>query len=772
MRGWILPLLAVTALAAEPMGVTHRDGTTTFRVWAPNAKSVEVIGDFNAWRASANDRLAPDPESPGVWALKSKRGLPKGAYQFLLNGQLRRRDPYARAVTPDGLKSLFYDPYAFAWEGDRAPVYPLEDLVIYEMHIGAFHDPKPQDGMPGTFYDAIKRLDHLVSLGINVVEILPIHEFAGSHSWGYNPSDLFAVEQAYGGPDGLKAFVKACHARGLVVHLDIVHNHYGPENLDLKNFDGSDLYFYTGPGIGMTPWGPRVKFDDPMVRRFVRDNAMMWLTEYRADGFRWDSTINIRAYDQGATPLPAGLRMLEDINAEIRSAFPTRISIAEDSLDQGGFHASWDYDFHHNVMPVLKKTNDTERDMNLLVAALTAHPSSMGRVIYVDNHDEAGKINGQVRIANDVDPRNPSGEYARKLSALGAALTLTAPGTPLLFMGNEFQQTGTFHEDQWLEWGHASRRTDLVQLHRDLIRLRRNLDGSGNALKGRGVDPVLVDNDRKVLAFWRWHEQTPEDRMVIVMNFGGRRADGVIVPFPSAGPWSLKFHSDAPTYGGKSNSDEPPFTLGGPDLRAQLNLAPYSTRIYVRSEAKDAARAQTAAPVKELPKPVKPPFSMYASIHVLGAFNQSNRAAGALSLKQDYLWEGRITFTNVPDADFRLSANEDGKIYWGAGFDSTIRPGFHGPLKRLGPNVKLLGPLDGPFLVRFNEDSLELQISPADPEPVFREWRDQRGARIEARLVRAEGDAITLERRDGRTIQVSRAQLSREDQDFLTSSPR
>jgi len=383
----LLVLLAGAAVRAQPpMGVTESGDETAVRVWAPHARSVDLVGDFNGWNAQGSSRLAREGDS-GIWSTVLKRTLPKGAYQFRINGDLPRRDPYARAVSPDGKNSLFYPPSDFAWDGDHPVEQNLEDLVIYEMHVGCFHDPRPQDGLPGTFYDALKRLDHLVDLGVSCVQLMPVHEFPGQHSWGYNPSDLFAVEQAYGGPDGLKTFVKECHRRGLAVHLDIVHNHYGPLNLDLLRFDGSGnatdggIYFYDGAGINMTPWGPRVKFDEPMVRRFIQDNALMWLSEYHVDGFRWDSTVNIRAYDNGNRAIPAGLQMLQDINIALGEQFPGRLSIAEDSLGIGNFHASWDYDFHHSVVPVLKARNDEDRHVSSLAGALSSAPA-MPRVVY------------------------------------------------------------------------------------------------------------------------------------------------------------------------------------------------------------------------------------------------------------------------------------------------------------------------------------------------------------------------------------------------------
>ena len=701
------------------MGISSRNGQTQVRVWAPKARSVEIMGDFNGWKATAAERLTLDPSS-GIWSTTLNRSRPKGSYQFLINGQLAKRDPYARAVTPDGLRSLFYDGGEFKWENDKPLPQNPEDLVIYEMHVGTFNDPNAKDGKPATFYDAIKRLGQVAELGVNCVELMPVHEFNGMHSWGYNPCDLFAVEQAYGGPDGLKTFVKAAHRLGLAVHLDIVHNHYGPENLDLLRFDGTGgersggIYFYDGTGIDMTPWGPRVRFDEPMARRFVRDNAILWLEEYHIDGFRWDSTVNIRAYNMGSAAIPAGAKMLEDINSEIRSRFPERLSLAEDSLDIGNFHGSWDYDFHHSVMGVLGAKTDEAREMSMLSGAIGSQPT-MRRVVYVDNHDEAGKINRQFRIATDVDPEHPNSDLARRLCGLGALFTFTSPGIPLLFMGNEMQEDGAFHDDRPLDWSKRVRFSGMVALHRDLIRLRRNLDGAGNALKGRGVEIPVADNKMKHIVYWRWHESAPDQKMVISANLSAQPLEKAVIPFPSPGPWKLLLDTESARYGGGiTQMKTTPFQLKGESLRAQTRLAPYSARIYGLAAGASAEKAETVAAVA-LPKPESNPaaFSMYASIHVVGSFNDNNLTNQPLQLIANYEWQGRVSVSNAENLTFKLSANDDGRVNWGGYPDQQIEIPFRGEISRLGKPITIPGKFSGVLTFRFKEESMELSIESA-----------------------------------------------------------
>lgn len=784
-------LLAGAALAAEPpLGVTSSGSTTTLRVWAPQAASVQVIGDFNHWQARAGETLARDAAT-GIWSVTLNRSLPRGGYQFVVNGRLVRRDPYARAVSADQSRSLFYDPSAFNWNDDRPPAQDPDSLVIYELHAGTFNDPDPRDGRPGTFYDALRRLDHLVELGVNVVELMPVHEFPGQHSWGYNPCDLFAVEQAYGGPDGLKAFVQACHSRGLAVHLDIVHNHYGPDNLDLLQFDGSGgarsggPYFFEGPGIDMTPWGPRVKTTAAEVRRFVRDNAVMWLDEYHVDGFRWDSTINIRAYNNGANPIPAGAAMLDEINTFLRTNYPRCLSIAEDALDIGNFPASWDYDFHHQVMPALAAREDAGRDLYAVAGALARRPG-MRRVIYTDNHDEAGKINGQLRTASDVDTVDPHGAYARRICGLAAVLTLTAPGIPLLFMGNEMQEDGAFHDNRPLNWENRVRHAGLVNLHRDLIRLRRDLGGAGPGLRGLEIELPVVDHDRKWLVYWRWHRDRPADRFVVAMNLSGKTIPEAEVPFPAAGNWATRLNTEWTVYGGAAQELKQVFNLQAQVRAVKMALAPYSARIFSLAQrpapddaAPEPGPAETAA---TQPAPSRPPYSMYSEMHLVGDFNGWALTAGPMRLTGDYTWEEVFTFTNGTTGQFKLSANQKGQVFWGAGYDALVTVPFRGWLKRLGPPLQIAAPMDGRYQVRFNEETLELVIEAAAPAPAtpefltdlhpYRTWTDVRNRQVEARLVNVSSNLVTLERPTGQRLEIYLDRLVPADADYAREAAR
>src|SRR5262249_41463596 len=209
--------------------------------------------------------------------------------------------------------------YAWTTVGSRTPAFP--EQVIYEMHIGTFVDTAGPG--TGSWSSATAQLDYLAQLGVNMLQVLPPAEFRGSYSWGYNPSFVFAPESSYGSPDDMKTFIDQAHARGIGVVVDVVHNHYGPDLPSLWCFDGEcfgagGIYFYTD-WRRESGFGPRPDYGRLQVRDYIVDNALLWQRDYRVDGLRWDSTLNIRSgVRMGVrTDIPDGWRLLQRINDTI-----------------------------------------------------------------------------------------------------------------------------------------------------------------------------------------------------------------------------------------------------------------------------------------------------------------------------------------------------------------------------------------------------------------------------------------------------------------------
>lgn len=582
------------------MGALPFEGGVAFRVWAPHAESVSVVGDFNDW---ADDADPLHSEGNGNWYAEVPAARVGHEYKYLLrNGDqvLQRIDPYARQVTNSVGNGVVYDHGAFDWDGDDYQIPGHHELVIYELHVGSFYTRS--DDEVGTLELAMEKFDHLVKLGVNAVQVMPLAEFAGDYSWGYNPSHVFAVESAYGGPDAFKTFVREAHAKGLAVILDVVYNHFGPSDLDLWKFDGwsendlGGIYFYND-GRANTPWGDtRPDYGREEVRRFIHDNAMMWLYDYHVDGLRYDMTPYIRSVDATGKDLPEGWDLMRWINMSVREQYPGRITIAEDmhqdpsvtQVDDGGaaFHTQWDGAFVHPVREAVIVADDAWRSLAGVAKAVATvyNGDAFHRVIYTESHDEVA--NGRARVPHEIDEQDSTGWYAQKRSTVGAALALTAPGIPMLFQGQEFLQGEWFRDDVPLDWDLRSEFRGVVRLYRDLIRLRRNLDGTTKGLTGQSVNVFHADEQTNVLAFHRWAEGGPGDDTVVVVNLSAQAYEHYRIGMPHAGRWGLRLNSDAqdysPDFGGGEAYDLDAWSeeADGLDAHVSLSIAPYTVLVY------------------------------------------------------------------------------------------------------------------------------------------------------------------------------------------------
>jgi len=387
----------------------------------------------------------------GWWRVEAPDAAPDYAFQ-LDDEPDELPDPRSR-WQPDGVheRSRLYDHSEFQWTDDAWTGRQLPGGVVYELHIGTF---TPE----GTFDSAIGKLDHLVELGVDFVEVMPVNAFDGPHGWGYDGVLWYAAHDPYGGPDGFKRFVDACHNRGLAVLLDVVYNHLGPSGAYLDRFGP---YF-----AGETIWGPTLNMDGPQsdgVRRYVFDNALSWLRDFHIDGLRLDAVHALS--DRRA------IQVLEELSSEV-DALSVHLRrplslIAESDLNDpklitpreaGGYglQAQWNDDLHH----CLHATLSGERQgyyadfgsLQALAATLTGvfwHAGTWsefrgrhhGRRVntlttpghrflgYLQNHDQIGNRATGDRLSDTVSPG---------LLACGAAIVLCSPYTPMIFMGEEW----------------------------------------------------------------------------------------------------------------------------------------------------------------------------------------------------------------------------------------------------------------------------------------------------------------------------------------------
>lgn len=597
---------APVPLKLTGMGAIPHDKGTGFRVWAPNAEAVHVTGSFNDW---ADPGVSLAAEEGGFWSASVPVAKEGDHYKFRVSSgeqSLIKVDPRARLIDADTGNGVIYKD-RFDWGEEPWETPSLNEVVIYELHVGTFGGTK--DGRSGTFKEVIRRLPYLKDLGVNVIELMPPTEYPGETSWGYNPCHPFAVEATYGGPDSLKMLIREAHRNGIAVLLDVVYNHFGPDNLDLWQFDGwsedgmGGIYFYND-WRAETPWGhTRPDYGREEVRQYLRDNAVMWIEEFRADGLRLDAVSYIRRSKGNdhheSADLPEGWQVLQWINKDLKLHSHRTLSIAEDLgsnealtawVDDGGagFDSQWDASFVHPLRAVLESPDDDARDLGAMISAIIPpfEGDPFRRVIYSESHDEVA--NGKQRLVSEIDPGNPGSVWARRRSLQAVGVVLTSPGVPMIFQGQEFLEDGWFDDHEALDWEKARRFRGIRLAYRDLIGLRRNLIGVTRGLTGQHVDVFHRDHDNKVLAWHRWHDGGPRDSTVVVLNLSHQSHDFYELTLPAEGEWKVRFNADWTGY--SSDFGDAELTTvearreetGYPAVTGGLQLPPYALVILSR----------------------------------------------------------------------------------------------------------------------------------------------------------------------------------------------
>ncbi len=431
-------------------GAFPHDASTTFRVWAPEADTLSLVLD---------DRTRPmEAVGDGYFERNVDGAGPGTRYRFDLDGNGPFPDPASR-FQPEGVHgpSQVVDPASYTWGDEDWSGVAREDLVIYELHVGAF--------TPAGTYDAVReQLAYLKGLGVTAIELMPVHDFPGERNWGYDPAAWFAPSRAYGDPDALRRLVDAAHRAGLAVLLDVIYNHLGPDGAYANAFAPflTDKY--------ETPWGPAINLDDDGaegVRRFFVDNALHWLREYHVDGLRLDATHAL--HDESDPHFLAELSAAVDAHVE---GFERHL-IAEDHRnlnrllrprdeDGYGLDGVWSDDLHHQCRVLTAGDHEgyyqdyvdttagniatTLRDgwffrgehSDYLGEPRGTDPEPVDRtqcVVFIQNHDQVGNRPTGSRLTDDV-----SLPVYRALSAL----LCVAQEVPLLFMGQEWAASSPF----------------------------------------------------------------------------------------------------------------------------------------------------------------------------------------------------------------------------------------------------------------------------------------------------------------------------------------
>ena len=598
---------ALLAQGTQPgLGSIPYSGGVSFAVWAPNATSVSVEGDFNNWSETANPLV---PDGNGNWSADVAGAFVGQTYRYVISSPgfatVTRRDPYSRVVTSANYtagNSIIYDTSAYIWNSPPFTAPPLASLMIYEMEIGTFAGVK--GGTSGTFQSAIGKLPEISSLGFNAVEVMPVVENPLSNTAiGYGPSDQLAVEnETYGGPTNFKAFVDACHSAGLAVILDIVHNHWGPWDLTTDDFDGwhtteypGGIYFYDAADEN-SPFGPRPNYSSANVAQYIYDSLTMWIEEYRIDGFRWDSVSNIYNTNSGTgTYLPDGWTLLQTANVQTVGDNPAFVNIAEDltgnalvtaPLPQAGagFASQWNGNFVSPMRAQLTLTSDSAVNMGTIASSIRQAFNGVftQNLNYTESHNEV--TNGGQRLTTLIDPDAPTSWLALKKSTLGAAILFTSPGVPMIYQGQEFVENEPLAVNMPLQWNLATQFASIRKLWAALAAARKNTAGTTPNLAGDGLNIYQVDDTNKLMAYERFDSQSP-GTVVVVANFTGNTESNMQVGFPASGTWITRFNSDSKVYSStfsgagskavKANGG----AYSGMPFSGSLTIGPYSVLI-------------------------------------------------------------------------------------------------------------------------------------------------------------------------------------------------
>ena len=607
--------------AYEKLGAhfTERDGRrgVQFGVWAPNAKAISVIGDFNSWNNSANSM---EPSSTGVWSTFIPHLRPGDIYKYHIESNfdgyhVDKADPYgfASEIRPH-TASRAWDLESYAWQDDawmagRAKNNALESPIsIYEVHLGSWRRA-PQEGNRWLTYREMAPLlaDYVHNAGFTHVELLPVMEHPFDGSWGYEVTGYFSPTSRFGTPADFMFLIDYLHQHGIGVILDWVPAHFPKDEAGLGYFDGTHLYEHADPRLGEHPdWNTFVfNYGRNEVRSFLISNAIFWLDKYHVDGLRLDAVASLLYLDYGRRagqwiPNRYGgkenvdaIQFLRELNERVYASYPDVMMTAEEStawpsvsrptyIGGLGFGLKWNMGWMHDVLgylsqdPVFRSYHHNEITFSLLYAFTE-------NFVLPLSHDEV--VYGKGSLV-----RKMPGDEWRKFANLRLlfGLMFGHPGKKLLFMGGEFGQWSEWNHDTSLDWHLLD-----SPLHSAVLRWVRDLNTfyrGHPALYELEFDPSgfswvdCTDFQRSVISFLR-RGRNPNEQLLFVCNFTPVVRQNYRVGAPQGGFWKEVLNSDAPLYGGSGQGNlggltAAPLPIHGQSFSLNMTLPPLGILVF------------------------------------------------------------------------------------------------------------------------------------------------------------------------------------------------
>lgn len=589
------------------------EGGATFAVWAPNARGVSVVADWNGWNDSAL-RLAPRPDGSGIWEGFSPDAVQGAVYKYRVfdrNGHsVDKADPfafYAEHPPATGSRVWSIDDYAWNdadWMQQRGPKNALDaPMSVYELHPGSW---QRQDGQMLSWRELAERLAaYVVDMGFTHVELMPVTEHPFYGSWGYQTTGYFAPTARYGTPQDFMAFVDHLHSRGIGVLLDWVPSHFPTDAHGLSVFDGTHLFEHEDPRQGFHPeWNSSIfNYGRNEVRSFLISSALFWLDRYHLDGLRVDAVASMLYLDYARQPgewIPnkdggrenlEAVEFLRDLNRAVYRAHPDTVSVAEESTawpnvsrptDMGGlgFGMKWNMGWMHDTLAYFAKDPVHRRHHHHQLTFSLVYAFNENFVLPL-SHDEV--VHGKGSLINKM-PGDSWQQFANLRALFG--LMWAHPGKKLLFMGGEFGQRREWTHDGELEWwvagteGHGG----LQHFVRELNRVYKaepalyEVDFSPEGFEWVEAD----DAQRSVFAFLR--KARDGAPVLVLCNLTPLPRTNYTVGVPLAGEWQELLNSDARDYGGAGwgnlgGAQTSPLPAHGRHHSLNLTLPPLSTLI-------------------------------------------------------------------------------------------------------------------------------------------------------------------------------------------------